>query len=88
VGKRHSITGSGLKPPMDDNRRHSFGGEGSERVGGIASSSSNPTLQNQGKKRGAFGKFIDKAIGTKEEREAERRRRAEVCYGPFALSIP
>ena len=29
-------------------------------------------------KRGFFGKLKDKAIGTKEEREAERRRWAEV----------
>jgi len=76
VGKRYSAVGDSLKPPMDENRRHSFGGEGSERVGAIAGSSSNPALI---KKRGVFGKLKDKAIGTKEEREAERRRRAEVC---------
>jgi hypothetical protein len=29
-------------------------------------------------KRGFFGKLKDKAIGTKEEREAERRKWAEV----------
>lgn len=79
VGKRHSAVGDNLKPPVDESRRHSFGGEGSERLGAIAGSSSNSALENQPKKRGVFGKLKDKAIGTKEEREAERRRRAEVC---------
>jgi hypothetical protein len=81
VGKRHSTAGGNLKPPMDDNRRHSYGGEGSQRVGSIPTSSSNPRLdtQAQTKKRGVFGKLKDKAIGTKEEREAEKKQRAEVC---------
>ncbi|KIM85120.1 hypothetical protein PILCRDRAFT_348195 [Piloderma croceum F 1598] len=61
-----------------ENRRHSFGGEGSERLGAIAGSSSNTALDNPPKK-GVFAKLKDKAIGTKEEREAEKRHRAEVC---------
>ncbi|KAK7468746.1 hypothetical protein VKT23_003249 [Stygiomarasmius scandens] len=52
-------------PPMkyeDTDRRHSFNGTPS------TSNSQAP------KKRGLFGKLKDKAIGTKEEREAEKRR--------------
>jgi hypothetical protein len=79
VGRRYSTVGDGLKPPVEENRRHSFGGEGSERLGEIAGSSSNSALDNQPKKRGLFAKLKDKAIGTKEEREAEKRHRAEVC---------
>jgi len=78
VGRRYSTVGDGLKPPVEENRRHSFGGEGSERLGEIAGSSSNSALDNQPKKRGLFAKLKDKAIGTKEEREAEKRHRAEL----------
>jgi hypothetical protein len=31
-------------------------------------------------KRSFFGKIKDKAIGTKEEREARRREEEEVCF--------
>jgi len=80
VGKRHSASGVDLKPSADDSdqRRHSYGGEGSQRVEETPASSSNPGLNNQGKKRGVFGRLKDKAIGTKEEREAERKRAAEI----------
>jgi hypothetical protein len=92
VGRRNSTVGNSLKPPMDDNRRHSYGGQGSERAEDISSSSSNPTMQDKSKKRSVFGKLKDKAIGTKEEREAEKKRRAEVCfdiffYTPVLISI-
>lgn len=38
-----------------------------------SSSASSPSSPAQGKKRGFFGKLKDKAIGTKEEREAHRK---------------
>jgi hypothetical protein len=41
-------------------------------------SRSAPPLMTTARKRGFFGKLKDKAIGTKEEREAEKRRWAEV----------
>jgi hypothetical protein len=68
---------------MDDQRRHSYGGESGQRVEGAAGSSSNSGQ----KKRGLFGKLKDKAIGTKEEREAEKKRAAEVCDNSFILFI-
>jgi hypothetical protein len=54
-------------------------------MGGTPASSSNPALdtQVQAKKKGVFGRLKDKAIGTKEEREAARRQRAEVCHNPI-----
>jgi len=80
VGKRHSASAVDLKSPADDSdqRRRSYGGEGSQRVEETPASSPNPGLNNQGKKRGVFGRLKDKAIGTKEEREAERKRAAEI----------
>ncbi|KIK70829.1 hypothetical protein GYMLUDRAFT_66044 [Collybiopsis luxurians FD-317 M1] len=47
----------------DQNRRHSFNGQSSKEPA---------------KKRGFFGKLKDKAIGTKEEREAEKARVAQL----------
>ncbi|KAJ3928311.1 MAG: hypothetical protein NXY57DRAFT_1021743 [Lentinula lateritia] len=49
-----------------DTRRHSYNGQSS-------SSSRSP-----GHNRGFFGKLKDKAIGTKEERQAEKARAAQV----------
>jgi len=67
-----------LRPPADDQRRHSYSGEGNQKVSEIAGSSSNPGLNDKEKKRGLLAKLKDKAIGTKEEREAERRHEAEI----------
>lgn len=86
MGKAQNAVSDDLKPPADDQRRHSYSGEENERVGGIAGSSSNPGLSKQKpEKRGLFGKLKDKAIGTKEEREAEKRRDAEVVQGLFIV---
>lgn len=81
MGKASKAGGDGLKPPPNDNRRHSYSGEGSRKTSAAATSSSNSGLSDteKEKKRGLFGKLKDKAIGTKEEREAERRRAEEVC---------
>ncbi|KAK7059102.1 hypothetical protein VNI00_001727 [Paramarasmius palmivorus] len=51
-------------PPSFTDRRHSYNDHASAR---------GPPNQPQ-KKRGFFGKLKDKAIGTKEEREAEKQR--------------
>ena len=86
VGKLHSAVPNSARPPTSSQRRHSYHGEGS---GGAASSSSNTAMEMEmKKKRGVFGKLKDKAIGTKEEREAEKKRRMEVCDSPFLFHIP
>lgn len=71
-------------------RRHSFSAASSStstRPGAAsglprpASSGSIAERNTKGKqKRGFFGKMKDKAIGTKEEREAYKREKARVCY--------
>ena len=44
---------------------------------------SNPkAASSSAQKRGFFGKLKDSVIGTKEEREAERKRSAQVRFGP------
>ncbi|KAF9076125.1 hypothetical protein BDP27DRAFT_1313934 [Rhodocollybia butyracea] len=57
---------SSLNPPVTDdrNRRHSFNGQSQSK--------------DSKHKRGFFGKMKDKAIGTKEEREAEKLRSAQL----------
>ncbi|KAJ4485961.1 hypothetical protein J3R30DRAFT_3655257 [Lentinula aciculospora] len=59
---------SGLQQPLDDRgtRRHSYNG--------VEQSS----IAAAGHKRGFFGKLKDKAIGTKEAREAEKARTAQL----------
>lgn len=65
--------GNELEPPAG---HHSDGGQASQRAN-VAGPSSKPNVSSA-KKRGMFGKLKDKAIGTKEEREAEKQRNAEV----------
>lgn len=67
-----------MGPPESDNRRHSYGGQASQKVGASGASSSKPDLHDQGKKKGFMSKLKDKAIGTKEERAEDKRRNAEV----------
>lgn len=64
---------------VNEPRRHSYGGEGRRPMQETAGPSSTPASSDPPKKRGVFGKLKDKAIGTKEEREAEKKRQAEVC---------
>ena len=81
AGGRPGSSEANVDPPSfeESQRRHSFG---------EASSSSRPkptttsaAKSSKPKDRHFFGKLKDKAIGTKEEREAEkRRRREEVIY--------
>lgn len=95
MSKAHNAAGADLKPPPDDQRRHSYSGDGNEKVDKIAGSSSNPGLgdkdkdkgreKEKEKKRGLFSKLKDKAIGTKEEREAEKRHEAEVVHNTLSF---
>jgi hypothetical protein len=77
AGGRHGGSESDLKPPSfeESQRRHSFGGASSSSRPKPASTSTAPS--SKPKDRRFFGKLKDKAIGTKEEREAEKRRRRE-----------
>jgi hypothetical protein len=59
-------------------RRHSFNGRDSDTmVPENDQAADDPSKKGKGK-RGFFGKLKDKAIGTKEEREAYRREQARV----------
>ncbi|KAG1875606.1 hypothetical protein DFJ58DRAFT_903293 [Suillus subalutaceus] len=70
-------------PPPYEKRRHSFSaGETAASLHADAMSSgsagSPPIDEHQEeRKRGMFGKLKDKAIGTKEEREAHKKQKAE-----------
>ncbi|KAG1817782.1 hypothetical protein EV424DRAFT_1472848 [Suillus variegatus] len=70
-------------PPPYEKRRHSFsGGEAASPLHTNAKSSgsaASPSIdeRNEERKRGMFGKLKDKAIGTKEEREAHKKQKAE-----------
>lgn len=72
-----------VDPPPYEKRRHSFsGGEAAAPLHTEAKSSGSAALppmgeHNEERKRGMFGKLKDKAIGTKEEREAHKRQKAE-----------
>jgi hypothetical protein len=65
--------------PTSMPRRHSFNGHDSTSMAPDNDEAS-PDSSKKGKgKRGFFGKLKDKAIGTKEEREAYRQEQARVC---------
>ena len=68
---------SNLLPPSfeESQRRHSYGGPSSPSQPQAASTSA--TGSGKPKDRGLLGKLKDKAIGTKEERRVEWRRRQE-----------
>lgn len=79
-------------PPYDAPRRHSFSGHPVPGPSGdaIRPSASQPGTPSDDtrdgrKHRGFFGKLKDKAIGTKEEREAARRQEALVSRRYFLL---
>ena len=59
----------------ESQRRHSYGGPSSPSRPQPASTSA--ATSSKPKDRPFFGKLKDKAIGTKEEREAEKRRKRE-----------
>ena len=62
----------------DTARRHSFNGHDSASMVPEGDQAP-PDSSNKGKqKRGFFGKLKDRAIGTKEEREAYRKEQARV----------
>jgi hypothetical protein len=69
-------------PPMPA-RRASFAGRGNDDMGAGPSAGSAAVIDSKAaKKRGFFGKMKDKAIGTKEEREAYKREMARVSTSP------
>jgi len=80
--RRHS-NGDPWRHSNGGSRRHSNGGPRRRSSGGPSSPSqpqpiSAPATGSKKRKgRGLFGKLKDKAVGTKEEREAEWRRRQE-----------
>jgi hypothetical protein len=73
--------------PPSRARRHSFNGVDSTTMVPDHDEAS-PDSSKKGKgKRGFFGKIKDKAIGTKEEREAYRKEQARVCTTILSVSI-
>lgn len=81
--------------PSAGERRHSYSAASSStstRPGPAAgtprpASSGSIDERSKGKqKRGFFGKMKDKAIGTKEEREAYKKEKARVSFSRFAFS--
>ena len=73
--------------PTSRPRRHSFNGRDSAAM---VPENDETTRDSSGKgkgKRGFFGKLKDKAIGTKEEREAYRREQARVSTTILLLSL-
>jgi len=60
-------------------RRHSFNGHDSvSMIPDADNAAPNPSSKKGKEKRGFFGRLKDKAIGTKEEREAYKREMARV----------
>ena len=74
--------------PPSTARRHSFNGHDSARM--VSEEDQAPTdSANKGKqKRGFFGRLKDKAIGTKEEREAYKKEQARVRTTQSAVHLP
>jgi hypothetical protein len=78
-----------LDAPPSTDRRHSFNGHDSASM--VPEEDQTPTdSANKGKQkqRGFFGKLKDKAIGTKEEREAYRKEQARVRTTRSAVHFP
>ncbi|KAF7436666.1 hypothetical protein PC9H_003499 [Pleurotus ostreatus] len=74
--KEHPEKRDTLKPPPpyeEESRRHSWNGNASSSQ---AAASGSKTKDND---RGTFGKFKDKLIGTKEEREAKRKEQEKLA---------
>ena len=86
-----------IREKVGNNNRHSYqapNGPPPGHAGGSTSDNRNShTTHTKAKPRGFLGKIKDKAIGTKEEREAERQRNALVSHpittlvGKFLTSI-
>jgi len=74
--EKASRSSGGLKPPGYDEserpRRHSYAGESSAEKS--EARGSGPASVGKAPKKGFFEKLKDKAIGTKEEREAQRQQ--------------
>jgi hypothetical protein len=73
VKQRESKDSSTSKP-----RRHSFNGNDSATMVPENDETTEDSSKKGKGKRGFFGKLKDKAIGTKEEREAYKREQARV----------
>jgi len=74
--KRHSFPGR--QSSTDEGRRHSYSGSTSTIPTQASGSTSAAANKSAGGKKGFFSKMKDKAIGTKEEREAYKRQQAEL----------
>jgi hypothetical protein len=71
----------------DKRRRHSFNGHDSTTmVPEDDEATQDPSNKGKGK-RGFFGKLKDKAIGTKEEREAHKREQARVSTTMLSVHL-
>jgi hypothetical protein len=64
--------------PASKARRHSFNGHDSASMAPDDDAASPGSSKKEMQKRGFFGKLKDKAIGTKEEREAHTREQARI----------
>jgi hypothetical protein len=64
--------------PASKPRRHSFNGRDSASMVPDDDAASPDSSKKEKEKRGFFGKLKDKAIGTKEEREAHKREQARI----------
>jgi len=64
--------------PLSKPRRHSFNGHDSSSVVPEGDEAADDSSKKGKGKRGFFGKLKDKAIGTKEEREAHRKEQARL----------
>lgn len=76
--------------PTSKPRRHSFNGQDSADMVAEEEEEAAPDSSKKGKgkaKRGFFGKLKDKAIGTKEEREAHRIEQARVRTTIFSIGF-
>ena len=73
--------------PTSKARRHSFNGHDSaSMVPENDEDTEDPSKKGKGK-RGFFGKLKDKAIGTKEEREAYKREQARVRTTMLSVNL-
>jgi hypothetical protein len=73
--------------PNSNRRRHSFNGLDSATMVPEDDETAQDTSKKGKGKRGFFGKLKDKAIGTKEEREAHKKEQARVRTTMLCLQL-
>jgi len=74
--------------PSSKARRHSFNGHDSASMVPENDEATEDSSKKGKGKRGFFGKLKDKAIGTKEEREAYRKEQARVSTTMLSVTHP